>query len=214
MTDNIIITIGRQFGSGGHEIGNRLATRLDIPLYDHNLVKMAARELHLDESVAEEADESMLGKFLSAYVVGVGSYTSFITNEAVVEPESDRLYAEQTEILKRLARRSSCVIVGRCADYILGDYSNYIHTFIYAFWEDRVRRIMSIYGMTEKQAKEKIRQVDKERRLYYEAHTGRKWGDIESHQVLLNSSLLGIDGTVDILEAAYRKKVEQIKKSR
>lgn len=214
MTDNIIITIGRQFGSGGHEIGNRLATRLDIPLYDHNLVKMAARELHLDEAVAEEADESMLGKFLSAYVVGVGSYTSFITNEAVVEPVSDRLYAEQTEILKRLAKRSSCVIVGRCADYVLGDYSNYIHTFIYAFWEDRVRRIMDIYGLTEKQAKEKIRQIDRERRLYYEAHTGRKWGDIESHQVLLNSSLLGIDGTVDILEAAYRKKEEQIKKSK
>ena len=71
MTDNIIITIGRQFGSGGHEIGNRLSERLDIPLYDHNLVRMAARELHLDEDVAREADETMLGKFLSAYVVGV-----------------------------------------------------------------------------------------------------------------------------------------------
>lgn len=207
MTDNIIITIGRQFGSGGHEIGNRLSERLDIPLYDHNLVRMAARELHLDEDVAKEADETMLGKFLSAYVVGVGSYTSFAASEQSIEPISDRLYAMQTELLKRFAKRGPCIIVGRCADYILGDYSNYIHAFIYAYFEDRVRRIMKIYKLDERQAKEKIRKIDKERKLYYEAHTGRKWGDIESHQILLNSSLLGIGGVVDILEGAYCQKL-------
>ena len=207
MTDNIIITIGRQFGSGGHEIGNRLSERLGIPLYDHNLVRMAARELHLDEDVAKEADETILGKFLSAYVVGVGSYTSFAASEQSVEPMSDRLYAIQTEILKKLAKRGSCIIVGRCADYILGDYSNYIHTFIYAYPEDRIRRIMKIYQLDEKQAKEKIKKVDRERKLYYEAHTGRKWGDIESHQMLLNSSLLGVEGAVDILEGAYCQKL-------
>lgn len=208
MTDNIIITIGRQFGSGGHEIGNKLATRLDIPLYDHNLVKMAARELHLDDDVAKEADETIMGKFLSAYVVGVGNYTAFMSGEEVVEPVSDRLYAQQTEILKRLAKRSSCVIVGRCADYILGDYTNYLHAFIYAPIEDRIRRIMRIYQLNEKQAKDRIKKVDRERKLYYEAHTGRKWGDIDSHQVLFNSSLLGIDGVVDVLEAAYRQKMK------
>lgn len=100
MTDNIIITIGRQFGSGGHEIGNKLATRLDIPLYDHNAVRMAARELHLDDDVAKEADETILGKFLSAYVVGVGSYTAFVNSEQMIEPVSDRLYAQQADILK------------------------------------------------------------------------------------------------------------------
>lgn len=207
MTDNIIITIGRQFGSGGHEIGNRLSERLNIPLYDHNLVRMAARELHLDEDVAKEADETMLGKFLSAYVVGVGSYTSFAASDQSVEPISDRLYAIQTEILQKLAKRGPCIIVGRCADYILGDYSNYIHTFIYAYPEDRVRRIMKIYQLDERQAKEKIKKTDRERKLYYEAHTGRKWGDIESHQILLNSSLLGVEGAVDILEGAYRQKL-------
>lgn len=208
MTDNIIITIGRQFGSGGHEIGNKLATRLDIPLYDHNLVRIAARELHLDDNVAKEADETILGKFLSAYVVGVGSYTTFINSEQMVEPVSDRLYAQQADLLKRLANRSPCVIVGRCADYVLGDYTNYIHTFIYASMDDRIRRIMRIYKLDEKQAKERIKKVDHERKLYYEAHTGRKWGDIDSHQMLFNSSLLGVDGVVDILEAAYRQKAK------
>lgn len=208
MTDNIIITIGRQFGSGGHEIGNKLATRLDIPLYDHNLVRIAARELHLDDNVAKEADETILGKFLSAYVVGVGSYTTFINSEQMVEPVSDRLYAQQADLLKRLANRSPCVIVGRCADYVLGDYTNYIHTFIYASMDDRIRRIMRIYKLDEKQAKERIKKVDHERKLYYEAHTGRKWGDIDSHQMLFNDSLLGVDGVVDILEAAYRQKAK------
>lgn len=149
-----------------------------------------------------------MGKFLSAYVVGVGNYTAFMSGEEVVEPVSDRLYAQQTEILKRLAKRSSCVIVGRCADYILGDYTNYLHAFIYAPIEDRIRRIMRIYQLNEKQAKDRIKKVDRERKLYYEAHTGRKWGDIDSHQVLFNSSLLGIDGVVDVLEAAYRQKMK------
>lgn len=208
MMDNVVITIGRQFGSGGHEIGNRLATRLNIPLYDHNLVKMAARELNLDENVAKEADETMLGKFLSAYVVGVGTYTSFMSGDEEIEPVSDRLFVQQTEIVKRLAERGSCIIVGRCADYILGDYSNYLHAFVYAFKEDRIRRVMQIYKLSEKEAKEKIKRFDRERKLYYEAHTGRKWGEIETHQMLFNSSLLGIDGVVDILEAAYRQKMK------
>lgn len=208
MTNDIIITIGREFGSGGHEIGNRLATRLDIPLYDHNLLNMAARELHLDEQMAREADETMLGKFMSAYVVGVGSYTSFMSSREVVEPVSDRLYAQQVDLLQRLAKRGSCVIVGRCSDHILGNHPNYLHAFIYADMEDRIRRIMDIYHLDEKEAKERIKKVDKDRKLYYEAHTGKKWGHIESHQMMFNSSLLGIDGVVDILEGAYRQKIK------
>ena len=200
MTDNIIITIGRQFGSGGHEIGNKLAERLDIPLYDHNLMRMAAKELNLDEGMAKEADET---------IVGIGSYTMFMDGKEGTEPISDRMYASQTELIKKLAKRSSCVIVGRCADYVLGDYSNCLNTFIYAYEEERIRRIMRIYELTEKEAKDKIRKVDRERKLYYEAHTGRKWGSIEAHQMLLNSSLLGVEGVVDILEAIYRRKMAE-----
>lgn len=203
MTDHTIITIGRQFGSGGHEIGNRLAERLDIPLYDHNLIRMAAKELKVSDEEAARVDETILGRFLSAYVVGTGDYTSFAGSDVYSTPLSERMYETQTEIIKKLARRSSCIFVGRCADYVLGDYSNCINAFIYAYKDDRIRRIMNIYKLTEKQAWDKIKKTDKERKSYYEARTGREWGRIESHELMLNVSLIGIDGAVDALEAIY-----------
>ena len=190
MTDHTIITIGRQFGSGGHEIGNKLAQRLDIPLYDRNLIHMAAQEIGIS-------------RFLSSYVVSLGDYTTFMSGENV-EPLSEQMYRVQTELVKKLAARGSCVIVGRCADYILGDYSNCIHVFIHAFKEDRIRRISRIYKLNDKQAWDKIRRTDRERRLYYETHAQRPWGSIESHQILFNASLMGVDGIVDALEAIYR----------
>ena len=208
MTENTIITIGRQFGSGGHKIGNMLSERLNIPLYDHNLIKMAARELNVTDEAAEQVDETILGRFLSAYVVGTGDYTAFMTDDVYGVPLSDRMYAAQSELIKKLADRGPCIFVGRCADYILGDYSNMINTFVYAYKDDRIRRIMKIYNLNEKQAWDKIKKVDKERKLYYEAHTGRSWGTIEAHELLINASLTGVEGAVDILEALFKKKQE------
>ncbi|QUO33241.1 cytidylate kinase-like family protein [Coprococcus sp. AF21-14LB] len=205
MTDHVIITIGREFGSGGHEIGNRLAERLNIPLYDHNLIAMAARKLAITNEEASQVDESILGKFLSGYVVNTGDYTVFMREGEDTVPLSDKVFRAQKEIILELAKRSSCIFVGRCADYILGDYSNCINVFVHAYRDDRVRRIMQIYKLDERQAKEKIKRVDKGRKLYYEAHTGREWGSIESHDILLNVSLLGVEGTVDALESIYRK---------
>lgn len=208
MTENIIITIGRQFGSGGHEIAEKLATRLNIPLYDNNLVKMAAKELHVNDKVAEDADEKTIGKILSAYVGGVGNYTAFMNNADVMEPVSDRLYEQEAKIVGNLACQGPCVIVGRCADYVLGNYPNYVHAFVQANVDDRVQRVMRIYNLDEKHAKDKIKKVDHGRKLYYEEHTGKKWGDGESYQMLFNSSALGIDGVVDILEMIYREKAK------
>lgn len=205
MTDHVIITIGREFGSGGHEIGNRLAERLNIPLYDHNLIAMAARKLAITNEEASQVDESILGKFLSGYVVNTGDYTVFMREGEATVPLSDKVFRAQKEMILELAKRSSCIFVGRCADYILGDYSNCINVFVHAYRDDRVRRIMQIYKLDERQAKEKIKRVDKGRKLYYEAHTGREWGSIESHDILLNVSLLGVEGTVDALESIYRK---------
>ncbi len=203
MTDHTIITIGRQFGSGGHEIGNKLAQRLDIPLYDRNLIHMAAQEIGISNEAAENVNETSLGRFLSSCMVSLGDYTTFMSGENV-EPLSEQMYQVQTELVKKLAARGSCVIVGRCADYILGDYSSCIHVFIHAFKEDRIRRISRIYKLNDKQAWDKIRRTDRERRLYYETHAQRPWGSIESHQILFNASLMGVDGIVDALEAIYR----------
>ncbi len=205
MMQHTIITIGRQFGSGGHEIGNRLSERLNIPLYDHNLIRMAAQELRISNEDATKVDETVLGRFLSAYVANSLEYRAFITSDESGKPLTDRVYERQSAIIRKLAEKGPGIFVGRCADYILGDYTNCINTFIYAYREDRIRRIMKLYKLEEKQALDKIKKTDRERKLYYEARTGREWGGIEANSMMFNASLLGIDGVVDALEAIYRK---------
>ena len=205
MMQHTIITIGRQFGSGGHEVGNQLSERLDIPLYDHNLIRMAAQELRISNEDATKVDETILGRFLSAYVVSTGDYTAFMSGEESGKPLSDRVFERQSAIIRKLAERGPGIFVGRCADYILGDYSNCVNTFIYAYKDDRIRRIMKLYKLEERQAADKVKKMDRDRKLYYEARTGREWGGIESIAMMFNTSLLGIDGVVEALEAIYQK---------
>lgn len=205
MMQHTIITIGRQFGSGGHEVGNRLAERLDIPLYDHNLIRMAAEELRISREDAQKVDETVLGRFLSAYAASSPEYRVFVTSDESGKPLTDRVFEQQSAIIRKLAEGGPGIFVGRCADYILGDYSNCINTFIYAYKEDRVRRIMKLYKLNEKQAADRIKKTDRERKVYYESRTGREWGGIEANSMMFNVSLLGIDGAVDALEAIYRK---------
>ena len=188
MTTHKIITIGRQFGSGGHEIGNLLATRLDIPLYDNNLVRMAAEKMDIREETAKAIDETSLNSFVSSYLITPMGYSSYINSEEYVQPLSEQMYELQTEIIKKLAERGPCVIVGRCADRA-----------------DRIKRIAERYDVSEKKALDRIKRMDRERKYYYETHTGQEWGSISSHEILLNASLLGIEGTVDILEGIYKR---------
>ena len=118
---------------------------------------------------------------------------------------TDRVYERQSAIIRKLAEEGPGIFVGRCADYVLGDYTNCINTFIYAYKEDRIRRIMKLYKLDEKQAADKIRKTDRDRKNYYEARTKREWGGIDANSMMFNASLLGIDGVVDALEAIYRK---------
>lgn len=205
MMQHTIITIGRQFGSGGHEIGNRLSERLDIPLYDHNLIRMAAQELGISDEDATKVDETILGRFLSAYAASSIEYRVFVNSDEAGRTLTDRVFEQQSAIIRKLAEQRPGIFVGRCADYILGDYTNCINTFIYAYKEDRIRRIMKLYDLDEKQAADKIKKTDRERKNYYEARTKRSWGGIEENSMMFNASLLGIDGVVDALEAIYRK---------
>lgn len=205
MKKNTIITIGRQFGSGGHEVGKRLSDRLQIPLYDRNLIQMAAGELGVSAAEAEEADEKLLSSMLSGHVVDIGDYTSYVSDmEVEGVPLSDQLFKKQSEMIKYLAKRGPCIIIGRCADYILEEEFSCINAFIYAEIRDRIERIRKIYNLNEEQAWEKIRSVDRERRQYYEAHTGTTWGSIESHQMLFNVSMMEMNDVVDVLAAMWR----------
>ena len=204
MAEHRIITIGRQFGSGGHEIGNILATRLDIPLYDNNLVRMAAEMLDIREETARAVDETTLNSFLTGYVIAPMEYKDSIRSDEYIQPLNEQVYELQSEIIRKLSARGPCVIVGRCADYILKDQPKCLDVFICADMEDRVRRIAARYDLSEKKAADKIKRIDRERKYYYESHTGLEWGSPLSHQFLMNVSRLGMEGAADVLEMIYR----------
>lgn len=204
MSKDKIITIGRQFGSGGHEIGQKLADRLGIPLYDNQLVSMAAKELEITEEAAKRADEANLNTFLAGYQANMLAYPDFISGSSYIYSLNEDVFRKQTEIIRELAAKGSCVIVGRCADYILRENPECINVFICAEKKERVARIAERYGVTEKKAASMIRKTDRERAFYYESHTGLDWGSIHSHQILFNVSLLGQDKIVDILEMMFQ----------
>ena len=158
--NRVIISVSRQFGSGGHEVGNRLAERLDIPLYDHNLLRMAARELGVSDEDVAKVDETMLGRFLSGYVAGSGEYTAFMSGEEAGRPLSDRLFEAQSELIRRLAQRGPGIFVGRCADYILRNHANAISVYLYASKEECLRHEMEYMGYTQGQAMKEIKRME------------------------------------------------------
>ena len=204
MSGHTIITIGRQFGSGGREIGQKLAERLSIPLYDRRLVSMAAESLGVREEDAERVDESSLNTFVANYTVSPGMYMEYISAASYIQSFDEQVYRAEEEIIRGLAEKGPCIIVGRCADYILKDRAECINVFICADKDDRKKRIARLYNLTERKAAERIRRTDRERRYYYELHTGQDWGDITSHQILFNVSLLGMEKIVDYLELMYK----------
>ena len=196
-----VITIARQFGSGGHEIAQKAADRLNIPLYDRSLVEMAAEKMGRSPVSIEKVDESVLFSILSGY-------------QAPQEPNpvtgyglslSDSTYVTQTIIIEALARKGPCIIVGRCGNYVLRNHPGLIDLFLCASMEDRTRRIMERYHFSEKDAINAIKSTDRRRKAYYESYTRRKWGSIDSHQMLINISRLGIDQTIDLIEMLYHK---------
>ncbi len=203
MSKTIIVTIGREFGSGGREIGMRLSKRLGVPLYDKNLVNMAAEKLEISEDTAREVDESTLNKFLATYLISPAEYVSYMNNEEFMPPLSDQMFQVQSKIIEELADRGSCIIVGRCADYVLRERQGVISAFIHGEKVDKVRRVMEVYGLTEKKAAERMKKIDKQRENYYDRYTGGEWGNIRSHQLLINSSVLGIEKAVDVLYDLY-----------
>lgn len=199
MANNKVITIGREFGSGGREIGERVAKLLDIPCFDRQLVEMASEKMGVDSFHLEQVDEKALSRFLESYWVpkrpnSVAGYGMAL---------NDGMFIVQSAIIKSLVKDRPCVIVGRCADYVLRDHPACLNIFICASMEDRVKRIMERYELGERSAKEAIREMDKSRRQYYEKYTDRKWGDRSAHQVIFNVSLLGMENTVNAIRAMY-----------
>lgn len=210
MSQNIIITIGRQNGSGGREIGKKLANKLGIPFYDKELIQMAAKKCGIDESIAKENEETATNSLL--YSLSTGAAT--IWNSGIVVesdlPLTDRIYIAQSEIIRKLASENSCVIVGRCADQVLKNNPNCINVFIHADLDFRVNRMTNLHNLTEERAVKQIKRMDKKRGNYYNYFTDKKWGDLKTYNITLDSSKLGIDLIVDILEKIYNDRKDKI----
>ena len=193
---NRIITIGREFGSGGRTIGREVAKKLGIPCYDQDLIeKMAEESGFTREYVEKESENASLGSWAASALGMDGTYTA-PTNQ-------DRLWAVQSRIIREIAEKESCVIVGRCADVILEDKADLLRVFIHADFDARAKRIVEKYGETEIPTEKRLRDKDKRRALYYQFYTDRKWGDIENYDIILNSSALGLERCVGIIASLY-----------
>ncbi len=195
--DNLVITIARQYGSGGREIGVRVAELLGIKAYNKELITMAAQKSGIAADVAGKVDERATSSLLYTLAMGSSSYGSI--NVGYDVPVNDKLFIAQSDVIKELAENEDCVIVGRCADYVLRDHAKRISFFIYADHETRVRRIMNRQGVSENEARELIKKTDRRRANYYNFYTGRKWGKYDHYSVSIDSSLLGIEGTARVI---------------
>lgn len=197
---NTIITIGRQFGSGGHEIGEKLASHYGIQCFDKELLSRAAKESGFCEEMLRNHDERPTNSFL--YNLVMDTYTFGYNSSSFVDmPISHKVFLAQFDTIKKIASEGPCVIVGRCADYALHDYQNCLHLFILADKDRRVKRIMERYEdvTTEQKALDMINKKDKQRQSYYNYYSSKKWGRSESYDLSVNSGVLGIDGTVKLI---------------
>lgn len=187
------ITIGRQFGSGGRETGKKVAQALGIPYYDKELLAVAAKESGLSHQFLQDYDEKPTSSFLYSLVMGqsalMGGPQGLTVDQMAIKA--------QREAVLSVADKGSCVIVGRCADYILRDKPGLIRVFISADHDSRVQRICHRDGVTEKEAEENMRKFDKARASYYSFHTDRKWNDASNYDLCINSSRKGIDAAVE-----------------
>lgn len=205
--DKIILTIGRQFGSGGREIGQKLSEALGIAYYDKELLSAAAKESGLCEEVFARADERASSGMSYAFSMGF-SYMGILTpyNDIL---SNDELFRIQSDAIRNIAEKESCILVGRCADYILRDNPACISFFIHNTMENRIQRLVEGLNITVEEAKEKISKIDKSRAAYYNYYTNKVWGMASSYNFSIDASVLGIDETVVFMKSFVEKKLEK-----
>ena len=207
---NKIYTIGREFGSGGKAVGEALANRLGIKLYDKELLQQAAKDSGFCEEIFENHDERPTNSFL--YSLVMDTYSMGYSSSAFADmPINHKVFLAQFDAIKKIADEGPCILVGRCADYALESYKNVVSVFIHADLDARIRRIARIYNLTDAKAKDMILKTDKKRAGYYNYYTNKKWSDSKSYELCLTSSELGIDGTANAI-IDYVKLKESIAK--
>lgn len=200
---NLIITIGRQTGSGGSVVGEKLAKRLNIPYYDRELLARAAKDSGMSEKLFERHDEQPTRSLL--YSLATSSFSVGFPQNYSDMPLDHKIFLAQFDAIRKIAEEGPCVIVGRCADYALEERGDLLTVFILASRDDRIKRIMEKNKLTEEKAQSFIRKNDKNRANYYDYYSSKRWGSAESYDLCLNSSVFGVDGCVDLILDAMEK---------
>lgn len=204
MDNTCIITIGRQLGSGGREIGQKLAALMGFAFYDKELIRLASKKSGVKEEFFEKVDEKRRFSFLTGFLglrnpLTEESYPDFyLSNES--------LFRIQSEVIRSLADEGSSVFVGRCADYVLKEYPRCLNIFISADLDDRIRRISAVQKISPAEAEEVIARTDRKRSDYYNYFSSKKWGSAESYHLCINSSVLGLDETVSFISMMAQKR--------
>ena len=202
-TPGIVITISREYGSGGREIGEKLASALAIPYYDKKLIDMAAKQSGLDSELIMSIEESVTKGVSYSAITGAYYAQSIFAYDGT--PDSDEIFISQSKVISSLARQGSCIIVGRCADAVLHGKADTFDIFIKASNEERIRRVTEEYGVAHDDALSAINCADKVRANYYKHYTGKEWGAKANYDLILDSGTLGIDGCVGVLLKAIKR---------
>lgn len=198
MAKKCIITIGRQFGSGGRYVGRLLAEKLGIPFYDKELLSEAAKQSGICEEILEDHDEKPTRSLLFSLVTGMQHHVS--TGSFYMDmPLNHRIFLAQFDAIRKLAEDGSCVIVGRCGDYVLRDDPNAVSVFVKADMESKIARAVKYYGVEEDKAEERIRKADKQRASYYNYYATATWGDVDNYDLVVDTGVLGVEGAVELI---------------
>ena len=211
MKGNLVITIGRECGSSGRLIGQRLAEDLGVKCYDKELLSLAAKNSGLCEELFKTHGEKPTNSFLYSLVMDTYSM-GYNTSAYMDMPINHKIFLAQFDTIKKLANEESCVIVGRCADYALADYPNTVTVFISGNEEDKIKSLMERHGLTEQKAKDLMIKTDKRRASYYNYYSSKKWGGSRSYDLCLNSSAVGLEGAVEVIKAFARCKQDFVGK--
>lgn len=200
---NLIITISREFACGGRIIGEKLAAALGIAFYDKTIIEMAAEKSGLSAEFIEQSEEKASNSFLFNLATTAHSSSSFVLQYDT--PVNDKAFFAQASVIRELADRDSCVIVGRCADHILREQSNLVKLFIHGNMEDRIKNAIN-YGAPEHGVADRVKKFDKSRANYYKYYTGEPWGAVKNYDLAINSSFIGTDGAVAVIMTMLREK--------
>lgn len=201
----IVITIGREYGSGGRAIGKEVARRLGIEYYDKKIIDDAAKISDLSAEYIKNSEENVNSSLLYNLVMNTAYGVSYYAGSTETMPLATQVFLAQQKAIINLAANDSCIIVGRCADHILKDEKNLLRCFIYAPIEKRIERAVNEYGADKNTARKMIKQMDKRRSSYYNAYTDRIWGARGNYDLMINSSALGVDGSCDLIIESFNK---------